>query len=746
MEKDYNSNKQLITWEKYHCNAVINDCIKCPKCKGKFYLHINENILVCEECNFKSTPEEMNYNCLVCKKIFKANLKIYNPLEFDIIKISIKNALLYKIPSKPDYLPCCKQATKNINHFFHKKECTGILYSGKWINNNIVVCSKCKVLSEVDKFIWTCPLCYQKFKSKNSSLNVNLNKLKINNDNSINKDLNLNNIKNTQENSNNSTKDSIQVDNIKSPDVKCNYNNNCENSNSSKSLNNNIPSENIDNNSIGENVNVTNANLNNNHSPNLVTDLQNLLKNKNIDIDIDNLKKDAKLKNLISNFDIGIENNPASHRKFTVEKNSSRSGLGKMPVIDIGSKSPIFISKPSNDLVTNNCNLNDNNVKYCSDMKNLNPNINKDQKVPINPSILNNKNPICNRSLSNPNDLFSDIMNQYKNGENNLNNYNLNNNNKNQVSSNNAISNNKVSNSKESEDLNFNGNNYDTQEDQNLNNFECEDFKVLMQIGEGSFGKIYLVEDKYKKQFSMKKIIANDETDVENFTQEYELVNKVRHKNILRIHSICRRKLDSTTHALYILMEKGVTDWEKEIKARQNKKKFYSEKDLFNVLRQLTEALAFLQIKNISHRDIKPQNVLLFQEGIFKIADFGEAKKISIIETSKQLSTLRGTELYMSPLLFNGLRTGQNDIKHNSFKSDVFSLGFCLYYAATLNIHSLYEIRREIDIFNIQMKLGRALKSRYSDYFINLLVKMLEINENRRCDFIELQAMLKDIN
>ena len=51
---------------------------------------------------------------------------------------------------------------------------------------------------------------------------------------------------------------------------------------------------------------------------------------------------------------------------------------------------------------------------------------------------------------------------------------------------------------------------------------------------------------------------------------------------------------------------------------------------------------------NIVHRDIKPQNILKFNNGLYNIADFGEAKEIKI---SKQLNTLRGTELYMSPLL-----------------------------------------------------------------------------------------------
>ena len=671
--ENYNLNLQLVTWYKYHCNAVINDCIKCPKCKYKLFLNLKENILICNNCDFKSNPDDMNYQCLVCKKDFKANLKIYNSIEFDIIKISIKNALLYKLERKPNTLPCCKKDVKNLD-FFHKKECAGKLYSGYWNSNNIIVCSKCRMLSEIDKFIWTCPLCYQRFKIKNIE---NVNKKEIEN------------------------------------------------------ISNNLSKININNqDKINLNPASTNNNININISPNPTIDLNFFMKNKNFENNLNILKKDPKLQqHILPNTNFDIENIPISKRKYTADIKPLP------PTTSNNSANNLLITSPNlrNFHLARNDEKEPRYEKSTNDLRNIS-------------KILNHSKSLNKRSEISPNDRnISNIPYDYKNH------------NKTPDKKENSGNLGGSKNYKPLESKNKNNNideldknnseiNYDTKEDENLKNFECEDFKIISQIGQGSFGKIYLVEDKQKRFFSMKKIIANDDIELENFTQEYELVNKVRHKNILRIHSICRRKLDATTHALYILMEKGVTDWDKEIKVRQNQKKFYSEKELFNILGQLTDALGFLQVKNISHRDIKPQNVLLFKDGIFKIADFGEAKKISIMETNKQLSTLRGTELYMSPLLFNGLRLNQNDIKHNSYKSDVFSLGFCFLYAATLNIHSLYELRRETDNFNIGIKIEHFVKNRYSGNLKSILIKMLEINETKRYDLLELRNALNTLN
>ena len=189
----------------------------------------------------------------------------------------------------------------------------------------------------------------------------------------------------------------------------------------------------------------------------------------------------------------------------------------------------------------------------------------------------------------------------------------------------------------------------------------------------------------------MKKIIAKTITEVCTFIKEFELVYSCDHPNIMKIYGLCLRILYSTTFALYVLIKKSKCDWDKEIKGHLSKRKVYSEKELINILKQLTEALLFLKTNfNISHRDIKPQNILIFDNNIYKLADFGEAKEIKI---SKKLNTLRGTELYMSPALYEGLKKEKNDVIHDTFKSDVFSLGFCFLYAAGLNFNLLYQVR-----------------------------------------------------
>ena len=96
----------------------------------------------------------------------------------------------------------------------------------------------------------------------------------------------------------------------------------------------------------------------------------------------------------------------------------------------------------------------------------------------------------------------------------------------------------------------------------------------------------------------------------------------------------------------------------------------------------------------------------------------------------------------MSPILFFGLRQNLQQIKHNVFKSDVFSLRLCILLAATLNAESLVNIRELTDMDQIKNVIMHYLSGRYSLNFIMFLIKMLEVDENNRPDFIELESML----
>ena len=285
--------------------------------------------------------------------------------------------------------------------------------------------------------------------------------------------------------------------------------------------------------------------------------------------------------------------------------------------------------------------------------------------------------------------------------------------------------------------------NVDEEEDE-LKEFNFDEYKIITQLGQGTFGKIYLVQDPNKQLFSMKKIILSEELDVQSVIKEYRMCYKIKHPNVIKILGVYNNKLDKTTYVVYVLMEVGLTDWEKEIKTYSDKHIEYTESELINIIKQLTSVLAFLQRKNISHRDIKPQNILVFKNNIYKIADFGEAKQIENISKSLVVNSLRGTELYMSPLLFNGLRTGQVDIKHNMFKSDVYSFGLCILYACATNNKPLYETRKFVEMNSVKKYISKLLRNKYSNKFIQLLCTMIEIHEKNRPDFIELENIMKN--
>ena len=275
--------------------------------------------------------------------------------------------------------------------------------------------------------------------------------------------------------------------------------------------------------------------------------------------------------------------------------------------------------------------------------------------------------------------------------------------------------------------------------------FNVEDYLFDRKLGEGGYAAIfavYKINDESYKKFAMKKIIAYTLDEIENYTKEFELVYSCVHPNIMKIYGLCIKMLDQTTYSLYVLMEKSKRDWDADIKRHLKKKKNYTEKELISILYQLSDALLFMQKKlKISHRDIKPQNVLVFGDGIYKIADFGEAKEMKI---NKEINTLKGTELYMSPALYLGLKNNSMNVNHDPYKSDVFSLGFCFLYAAALNFKLLYQVREVYNSNQMNQILNQQFKKKYSETFINILSNMLEIEESKRYDFSQLIEVIEE--
>ena len=276
-----------------------------------------------------------------------------------------------------------------------------------------------------------------------------------------------------------------------------------------------------------------------------------------------------------------------------------------------------------------------------------------------------------------------------------------------------------------------------------LPKFNIDYYIIKNQIGVGSFGVIFQVYNiKSRCKFALKKIFAPDISTLQKFVKEFELVHQNPHNHILDLIGACIQCVDITNYILYVLMDLAEKDWDKEINYRAKIKRYYTENELVNILKQLNSALYFLQKdKKIAHRDIKPENILIFKNDVYKIGDFGEAKENKI---PKQFSTLRGTELYMSPLLYNGFHDNKENVKHNPFKSDMFSLGYCFIYAASLNLDIIFKIRDINNMFSLRKILISEFGGRYNGKFIELILKMVDYNEDKRIDFIELDKILRE--
>jgi serine/threonine protein kinase len=272
-------------------------------------------------------------------------------------------------------------------------------------------------------------------------------------------------------------------------------------------------------------------------------------------------------------------------------------------------------------------------------------------------------------------------------------------------------------------------------------NFIPEDFDIIKQIGEGTFGKIFCIEwPKNKKKYAMKKMILRTMDEL-SLNQEktnllFNFIKKTNSNGVIKLYGDQCVQKNEAEYIYYVLMELASIDWENEIKKRSESKKYYSEGELNQILNQLITSFALLQKNNITHRDIKPQNILIVND-VYKICDFGEAKIITTDGVIQQ--SIRGTELYMSPILFKALNARQKKVVHNTYKSDVFSLGMCILLAATLTFQSLYDIRELDKMENVKNVLVKYLIAKYSYNFVGTLLKMLEVNENLRPDFIELE-------
>lgn len=199
-------------------------------------------------------------------------------------------------------------------------------------------------------------------------------------------------------------------------------------------------------------------------------------------------------------------------------------------------------------------------------------------------------------------------------------------------------------------------------------------FKLLSLIGRGGMAEVYLAHDsRLDRRVALKMLpvtITTDRERVLRFEQEARAASAITHPNVARVYAVGE---EDGRH--YIMMEyvAGMT-------LRQALKSGpLPTQQALDIAAQVTTALAAAHTAGIVHRDIKPENIMLQDDNIVKVLDFGLAKFVGVAGLAKEsapaLQTgpdlLMGTVAYMSP----------EQIRRNPVdeRTDLWSLGVVLY-------------------------------------------------------------------
>ncbi|XP_055324406.1 uncharacterized protein LOC129578992 [Sitodiplosis mosellana] len=210
-------------------------------------------------------------------------------------------------------------------------------------------------------------------------------------------------------------------------------------------------------------------------------------------------------------------------------------------------------------------------------------------------------------------------------------------------------------------------------------------YKIVEIIGTGTFGTVYKCMDDNNNVRCIKKIQLVDASDVvtnahfEMIQQEIYLLQNLAHPRIIGLYEYFCSNTDNK--CIYIVMEYASNgSLSKMINDQQT---FLDENKIKQVLIDIVLGVEYLHMKNVVHKDLKPCNILLCNNGRLKIADFGVSKIKNIdncylddVFQRNETKEMGGSPIYMAPETLIH--------KHFSFSSDIWALGCILYELCAL--------------------------------------------------------------
>ncbi len=195
-------------------------------------------------------------------------------------------------------------------------------------------------------------------------------------------------------------------------------------------------------------------------------------------------------------------------------------------------------------------------------------------------------------------------------------------------------------------------------------------YQIIKSIGEGGMANVYLAYDTILDRNVAVKVLrgdlATDEKFVRRFQREALSASSLTHPNIVEVYDV-----GEDNDQYYIVMEYIEGKHLKELLKKRGK---LTTSEVIDIMLQITDGMSMAHDSYIIHRDIKPQNIMILENGVVKITDFGIAMAMNAAQLT-QTNSVMGSVHYLPPEQANG--------KGSTLQSDIYSMGILMYELLT---------------------------------------------------------------
>lgn len=228
-----------------------------------------------------------------------------------------------------------------------------------------------------------------------------------------------------------------------------------------------------------------------------------------------------------------------------------------------------------------------------------------------------------------------------------------------------------------------------------------DNYEIIERIGRGGMGVVYRARDrKLGREVAVKRLLAPEDSarlGIERFLQEARAIAFLNHRNIVTIY-----ELGEDDDGPFIVME-HLPGGNLESLIREGGR--LELRQALSIIKGVGQALAYAHRRSVVHRDVKPSNIILTEDGTPKLLDFGLAQMARESELSKSGYGM-GTLPYMPP-------EQRRDAKRADHRSDIYALAKTLYHMVTGELPDAIDL--DMVSAEIRPAIKRALKPKPED-------------------------------